>query len=244
MTVMEAQDDKPSGARCLDCDYPLRGLPENRCPECGRGFDPDDPKTMRSGYAIGPTVRLWLKPPDRVFHFFVGFNALLMLLSVGLPEVCFPLLLISLGFWLIIGGAWSLRLLGSIGVAWYLRQPTFKCWKTWRRWSLTPVILACTISLLYLDAPFWLAFHVSRPAMDRLARQVMASPSDPPRGAWVGLYNADAIEAFPGGMRFIVSGAGSFTRAGFAWSPGGAPPVTDDRYRHVEGPWYIWIEDW
>src|SRR5687767_6979345 len=30
---------------CLRCFYDLRGLPENRCPECGRFFDPDDPRT-------------------------------------------------------------------------------------------------------------------------------------------------------------------------------------------------------
>jgi len=40
--------------RCLGCGYILDGLPENRCPECGRGFDPEDPKTYaassRSGY--------------------------------------------------------------------------------------------------------------------------------------------------------------------------------------------------
>jgi len=28
--------------RCLGCGYDLRGLPENRCPECGRGVDPQD----------------------------------------------------------------------------------------------------------------------------------------------------------------------------------------------------------
>jgi MFS family permease len=28
--------------RCLGCGYILDGLPENRCPECGREFDPND----------------------------------------------------------------------------------------------------------------------------------------------------------------------------------------------------------
>jgi hypothetical protein len=32
---------------CLGCNYDLRGLPEPRCPECGRAFDPNDPKTFR-----------------------------------------------------------------------------------------------------------------------------------------------------------------------------------------------------
>lgn len=32
-------------ARCLDCGYVLTGLPEQRCPECGRQFDLNDPRT-------------------------------------------------------------------------------------------------------------------------------------------------------------------------------------------------------
>ena len=36
--------------RCLDCGYILDGLPDPRCPECGRGFDPDKPAT----YVVKP----------------------------------------------------------------------------------------------------------------------------------------------------------------------------------------------
>ncbi|MBN2584508.1 MAG: hypothetical protein JXL80_15710 [Planctomycetes bacterium] len=36
------RDDLLADARCLKCGYPLRGLPENRCPECGTAFDPAD----------------------------------------------------------------------------------------------------------------------------------------------------------------------------------------------------------
>jgi hypothetical protein len=31
--------------RCLTCGYILEHLPESRCPECGRGFDPEDSTT-------------------------------------------------------------------------------------------------------------------------------------------------------------------------------------------------------
>ncbi len=36
------------GATCLGCGYPLRGLSEPRCPECGRTFDSADPFTIDS----------------------------------------------------------------------------------------------------------------------------------------------------------------------------------------------------
>lgn len=36
--------------RCLDCGYILDGLPEPRCPECGRAFDPGDAAT----YVVKP----------------------------------------------------------------------------------------------------------------------------------------------------------------------------------------------
>lgn len=34
--------DPLADAHCLQCGYSLRGLPENRCPECGTPFDPAD----------------------------------------------------------------------------------------------------------------------------------------------------------------------------------------------------------
>ena len=32
---------------CIGCDYSLKNLEHNRCPECGRAFDPKNPKTYR-----------------------------------------------------------------------------------------------------------------------------------------------------------------------------------------------------
>jgi hypothetical protein len=45
-----APDLKQTGERsmyCLSCGYMLVRLPGNRCPECGREFDPTDVRTFR-----------------------------------------------------------------------------------------------------------------------------------------------------------------------------------------------------
>jgi len=44
--------------RCLGCGYILDRLPESRCPECGRPFDPDDPRTWQSARASGRPLLL------------------------------------------------------------------------------------------------------------------------------------------------------------------------------------------
>lgn len=45
--------------RCKACGYDLRSLPERRCPECERRFDPGNPRTFLTKPASGrgPLVR-------------------------------------------------------------------------------------------------------------------------------------------------------------------------------------------
>jgi hypothetical protein len=59
----------PEMMRCLDCGYDLHGLSENRCPECGRGFDPDDPATYARRVVS----------PDKCFQFSLLGTALTLL---------------------------------------------------------------------------------------------------------------------------------------------------------------------
>lgn len=51
---MQSLRNLPDAARCRRCQYPLRGLTEPRCPECGREFDPENPKT----YHVRPRRQL------------------------------------------------------------------------------------------------------------------------------------------------------------------------------------------
>ena len=65
-----------SGLRCPHCEYALRTLRENTCPECGRRFDPMF--LARTGW--GQTWR----PPDPMLILFVGVILLIMLMCSGI----------------------------------------------------------------------------------------------------------------------------------------------------------------
>lgn len=56
---------------CKTCQYPLKQLTEPRCPECGRGFDPKDPRTF------DVPQRAWFTRPQAWLAFvlcaFLGF---------------------------------------------------------------------------------------------------------------------------------------------------------------------------
>ena len=67
--------------RCLDCAYCLFGLPEPRCPECGRAFDLTDPST----YSTKPPLirwRLWL--PGLLLAIGLGLVIFLVIIVGGL----------------------------------------------------------------------------------------------------------------------------------------------------------------
>jgi hypothetical protein len=57
--------DWQTHATCLGCGYALRGLQAQRCPECGRDFDPQKKWTMRLPRQPSRLVRWFATPPRR-----------------------------------------------------------------------------------------------------------------------------------------------------------------------------------
>jgi hypothetical protein len=77
---MTNDDPKPSDPTkwCKTCGYVLDGLSENRCPECGRGFDPANRRTFRG------------KPPaSRRRKFFLRSVVVIFILVLAQPIILF-----------------------------------------------------------------------------------------------------------------------------------------------------------
>jgi hypothetical protein len=92
--------------RCLGCGYILDGLPENRCPECGRAFDPSDLRTYLSKtYSGRPFLALAI-----VFASLWAIGVTVSLLEdAGIVELTgWPQLLLGLVMLGFLGGAYSL----------------------------------------------------------------------------------------------------------------------------------------
>jgi hypothetical protein len=105
----QGRTDYTATAHCLSCDYLLRDLPEHRCPECGRPFNPHDPRSMRVPGWKPPGKR---RPPP-TFGGQMVTAATAGLLYILLDRFRFGCGLLGLAGWVI----W----IGTL-VAWYRRR--------------------------------------------------------------------------------------------------------------------------
>jgi hypothetical protein len=237
-----------SPARCLGCRYPLRDLTVNRCPECGREFDPNDPATMYVRLAPGPTAVWFMTPPGLFFHSCVVIAALLLLFSESFPGGLLAAALPGGCGLLILGAVWTLRLLCSIVLAWRFDDPLFHRLRTWRSWLTAPVLVVVLWILVGHQVPLRLAFHYSREAMDRAAQDLMKLPVNTPDipNRRLGWYFTDKIRRLDGGVLFQVGGGAPWIAGGFAYHPDGPPPseAWGLFYFHLEGPWYKYAKAW
>lgn len=141
----------PRAPTCLTCRYPLTNLPENRCPECGRAFDPNDPLTFGPRAHRFAHILAAIVPPRWLNILYAVIAFPLFLLMCG-PAGC-PLSDAWSGVWMyVIGGtviAWfaalAARSLGAATLALRkVRRPVLTGRQTWTwagRWLFIPAFL-------------------------------------------------------------------------------------------------------
>ncbi len=226
--------------RCLTCDYPLLSLSENRCPECGRGFDPADPRTMRTPRSPGKIARYLLQPPRWSLHSFVGLAVLVSILAGAAPGGYFLPAMLAILTWMIILIVWGLRLLLWLVLRGYFEKDCSLGPRHARRWIVTPLSLAVVAALLLTRTPLYVAFWFSRPSMNALAKAVINGTEPKTVTKWVGLFYVDDIKQTSVGVRFRVPHASSYDFNGFIWSSSPLPPVdtNGNQYSPLDDRWY------
>ena len=134
-------------ATCLDCGYKLRALPEPRCPECGRVFDPADPETMKvPAYAKAPLMRLRTFGEEMIRASIVA-SALVIL---GRFDVGPVVVLYGIALWILILLAWGLRRTSSG------RVPSLAEGPRWR-----PIVTLLLVLTMLMPCRFYSCPHAS-----------------------------------------------------------------------------------
>ena len=231
-----------SSGRCLNCNYVLRDLPLPRCPECGREFDPADVRTINLGREITPTARWALGPASVMMS--VG------MLSVAAVAVWFARLPVVEQDRSPID-ATLLITLGAMWIGWPIVRYLIARWAGWniawftagqRSRAWVGAILVLIGIALALHGPRAAAFWISRPAMDRLAQQMMAIRGSSPADQWLGVMKAQEIKDVPGGISFMTT-RDADGEAGFIFLPAADPKSAGwSSRRYVASGWWVWHE--
>jgi hypothetical protein len=240
-----AESNQPIGL-CLTCNYPLFGLPTPRCPECGREFDPMDPATMNMGRELSELAK-WVLGPVRWPVAVLTWGALgFALWSARLPG---GQVRASSSLWILVALtvvwlAWPVvRVVAARKYGW----PTSLIMRGQKQRAAVGVCLMLGVVAIWFALPLKGALAVSRPAMDRLAQQTLASSTPYLDDQRVGLYEATRVKQVPGGgMRFTVEEQDRAYRAGFTYLPRVDPKRvgwSKKSYRYLGGGWWAWREE-
>jgi hypothetical protein len=225
--------------RCAACDYPLADLPENRCPECNRPFDPFDPATMNmtgrpytawQRRLLAPPTWIWLLAGVGVTLWHLWFTALDdgVKLQARVAEV-----------WAFLGAATLALYIGHWRTIRKLRPPPDLYRNRIRSFWALPLLFGIAVALSYTSLPFQAVFWISRPFLDTMARSIHEEPLRrvyPDR--YVGLLPARDAYATPDEICFTTD---RWYRFRLLYAPHlGRRNATYQAiaYRHLGGDWY------
>ena len=155
--IPESSASSLEGRCCIECAHDLRGITTKTCPECGRPFNPDDPRTTGT---IGTNrYRRWL----------IGTSVLLYYASW--------LALLSSFVYSAIGGHWILLFLLAIAsVPFILLQFILLALPlqeiAWRRRLVGFLVPLVSLSICVTNWPVAVSLRMHRTAMAKIADRV------------------------------------------------------------------------
>jgi hypothetical protein len=230
-------DQVPDSATCLGCGYSLRGLPEAVCPECGRGFDPEDPTTFRRVPArpwwpfqanAPPRWQVVVLPALTVVYVYWSSEPGGLLASVGFGAC----VVIPLG----LAGA-AILALDFVGRIVAVKADRKRALSDRRerhrgglwRWLVLPAFLAVILSAVLWPWPLQTRFHFSQPAFAQAVRRIQAGTDPNALRGRIGLYEVGYIHRYESGAIFFQTGLSGFDKVGIAYRPTDAPCRSRDK---------------
>ncbi|MBJ7348430.1 MAG: hypothetical protein JHC87_07650 [Thermoleophilaceae bacterium] len=155
------------------------------------------------------------------------------------PDNHFTLYLALLACWAILSIGWAIYVIA---------MSILKRSVRWLRWPDLIVGIAALFALVIAltPAPFEARFRISQSAMNADATKIMNDPKLAKSTDHIGRWPAESVQAYRGGMRFLIPDIGFLDPVGFAYSINGEPPNLggEDIYYQQSDRWWIWQESW
>jgi hypothetical protein len=235
----------PPNAKCVACGYSLYQLESDRCPECGKIFDPNNPESMGIRRSFLETQAWRFEPPTaQLIVVLPIIAALLLVYASRLPGHRNTETMLAIVFWIayIVGhGPWLLvrHLFSKYGLISANRADA-------DRREIKRTIIASLISTLFFCVPIpsVLLFWPYRSNLKTLADTAPQYCADYPIDVWIGPMHFDWIGRYPNSIQLKVNS--------FDWSQQKdlRQPVfilnTDPRNGdsasqgwHLAGDWYL-----
>ena len=230
--------------RCLGCGYSLLGLTLHRCPECGKPFDPANPKTMLLPGAIGPIAYVLLRPVNKSIRILAWIATALLLL--GYPytvDSIIPWLgmLGALGeiVWLALLLYWLARLLLAIPISLYHRRSLHTLPKGWlKKWCFPiPVLFPATLLAFMCGIAVHLDFVLSKPMLDQAVHVTLTTGDE----SWLEKVGHCCVQRTWYGVRIYRHDV--MPCEGFAYAYPNPPASFCSTFHHLEGNWYYFTNN-
>ncbi len=234
--------DLPDTAVCLQCRYPLRGLPTPVCPRCGRAFEPGDSASFGDPARERSRLRpRFARPPQAWHRWTVALLTGYALIDMSSPGSWFAVGYIftcaAFPLYVIIAADYALRVLFALtgrqrrteeldgGLA--ANDQSNPARRRRSHWVVTPVCLFLLASSIAYPWPAWARFTASRGALQEL----VSTRRDVRQPEWVGLFPVQRTKRYDDGSVFVETGNVYIESWGFLYCPTGKP--TPQRALHV-----------
>jgi hypothetical protein len=239
LMAVESSTPEPISTLCLDCGYVLDHLAEPRCPECGRPFDPRDPSTFTTP-AEYFKWRRWAQPPPMTNVIAVGVLGTFSLVCAS-GGTLFADIVICLYLPVLVG--LLIEFVVRVRAALRARQCATSFLPASRRgpwrWAILPSVTLLLVSSCIDPWPLRARFALSRPAFERVVRELDAGAHPNRRKQSIGLYSITSIRGSVGGPWYFALPA-DLQRRSFVYNPQRQFAAV---YRELAPSWFIYEWD-